>query len=244
MVKMIITDHQIGYLPWVGLFQRMTLIDVFVSLDIVKFNPRTFDSRNRIRTKTGWVWLKVPIKNKNSVLKDTEINNEIDWQRGHWETLKRNYAKSPFFDEYFDFFDDVYSRKWKKLTELNEHIVKFVMKDLGVGVKWLKASELDLAGTGNQLIINECKKLNADMYVFGGEGESYANKEAFRKEGIKLYFHYYNHPTYKQRFEGFEPFMSVIDLMFNHGKKRSYEIIMENNPTKEDLIKIMQKDFS
>jgi hypothetical protein len=35
--------------------------------------------------------------------------------------------------------------------------------------------------------------------------------------GITLEFHTYRHPHYRQLFGGFIPYLSVIDLLFNHG---------------------------
>ncbi|MDP7244874.1 MAG: WbqC family protein, partial [Flavobacteriales bacterium] len=56
----ILCDHQTGYLPWLGLFHRISLSDIYVSLDTVKYNPRSYDSRNKIKTPDGFKWLNVP----------------------------------------------------------------------------------------------------------------------------------------------------------------------------------------
>jgi hypothetical protein len=58
----------------------------------------------------------------------------------------------------------------------------------------------------------------------------------FKDKNIKLYYQDYKHPNYSQLWgDEFLPYMSVIDLLFNHGKN-SLEIIMQNNITKNDLL--------
>ena len=40
----------------------------------------------------------------------------------------------------------------------------------------------------------------------------------FREKGIEVLFQDYRHPSYDQRFDEFVPYMSVIDLILNHGE--------------------------
>jgi hypothetical protein len=82
-----------------------------------------------------------------------------------------------------------------------------------------------------------CKKLGADIYIFGSQGENYADKGAFEQAGIKLYFQKYNHPVYPQQWgREFMPCLSVIDLLFNVGSTAAKDIIIQGNMSKEDLI--------
>ena len=99
---------------------------------------------------------------------------------------------------------------------------------LNIRVQVYKASTLGIESKGNQYLIDVCNKLNADKYIFGEQGENYADKEAFRKAGVEVYFQKYSHPTYKQKGRDFLPYMSVIDLLFNEGEK-SYDILMSGN---------------
>ena len=78
--------------------------------------------------------------------------------------------------------------------------------------------------------------INADIYIFGEQGKDYADVNAFESKDVHPYFQYYNHPIYKQIQGEFDPFMSVIDLIFNQGKA-SKEIIMTDNVNRLDIIK-------
>ena len=91
-------------------------------------------------------------------------------------------------------------------------------------------------GKNNSLIIDMCKKLNGNVYIFGELGANYVNNEEFRKNDVKIYFQKYIHPEYFQPNGNFENNMSIVDLLFNCVEDSS-EIIFENNVSKKDLIK-------
>jgi len=66
------------------------------------------------------------------------------------------------------------------------------------------------------------------VYVSGPFGRDYLRPEAFAQAGIRLAFHDYVHPTYKQAYPGFEPYMAALDLLFNHGSE-SFQILRAGN---------------
>ena len=47
---MILTAHQPVYLPWLGLFHKIALADLFVSFDQVQYLPKDWNNRNKIKT--------------------------------------------------------------------------------------------------------------------------------------------------------------------------------------------------
>ena len=102
------------------------------------------------------------------------------------------------------------------------------MQSLNIQTPIVKASDYDFNGKGSDLVLDMCIKLKATKYIFGEQGHNYADKEAFKKAGIELYFQKYNHPVYKQKGKNFLPYMSIIDLLFNEGEK-SYDILMSGN---------------
>jgi len=237
--KLILTAHQPVYLPWLGLFHKIAISDAYCYLDNVQYQIQDFNNRNKIKTANGAIWLTVPIKAKGYMdkqIKDIEIDYSINWRQRHWKSIYLNYKKSPYFYKYADFFEDVYKKEWVYLTDLNEYMLKWFLKELNIQTKHYKASELDFEGHKSDLVVDMCKKLKADVYVFGALGKDYAEEDNFNKEKIKLYFQDYKHPVYSQLYGDFIPNLSIIDLLFNCGEK-SLEVLMSGNITKEELIK-------
>ncbi len=235
---MILTAHQPVYLPWLGLFHKIALAETFVYFDQVQYLPKDWMNRNKIRTKSGSIWLTVPVLRKgyrDLKTSEIEINNSIDWQKKHLRSISLNYKKSPYFENYIPFFEDVYSRKWKFLGELNEYMLKWFLDELGIKVNFLNANDFKFQGEKSSLILNMCKELNASTYIFGMLGKDYADVQEFEKNNIGLIFQNYNHPKYSQLYREFISHMSVIDLLFNHGPK-SLEIILSNNISQKSII--------
>ena len=52
------------YLSWLGYFNLVDRSDVFVFLDSVQFDKRSWQQRNRIKTSTGELMLTVPVLTK------------------------------------------------------------------------------------------------------------------------------------------------------------------------------------
>ena len=235
---MILTAHQPVYLPWLGLFHKIALAETFVYFDQVQYLPKDWMNRNKIRTKSGSIWLTVPVLRKgyrDLKTSEIEINNSIDWQKKHLRSISLNYKKSPYFENYIPFFEDVYSKKWKFLGELNEYMLKWFLDELGIKVNFLNANDFKFQGEKSSLILNMCKELNASTYIFGTLGKDYADVQEFEKNNIGLIFQNYNHPKYSQLYREFISHMSVIDLLFNHGPK-SLEIILSNNISQKSII--------
>lgn len=237
---MILTAHQPVYLPWIGLFHKIALSDKFVFFNEVQYLPKDWMNRNKIKTTQGEIWLTVPVLRKGyRELKTSEIriNNETNWQKKHLQSIVLNYKKTPFFEKYFLFFEEIFNKKWDYLSDLNEYMLKWFLKTLGIKVEFLKASDYNFVGTKSDLVLDMCKKLNTDLYIFGELGKSYANKNDFKKNNINIYFQDYNHPKYSQIYEEFIPNLSILDLLFNCGPK-SLEIILSDNISKKELISL------
>jgi hypothetical protein len=230
-------DHQTGYLPWLGLFHRISLCDIYVSLDTVKFTRQSWDDRNKIKTPDGTSWLKVPTKKgESAILKDILINNDVDWVKNHLKSIEFNYGKAEYFKEIYSHLEFLYGKKKFYLMELNETFLRFFLEILDIKVKFYKASDLDIpVGKGNQYLIDICKVLNADSYVFGQMGKNYADAILWRDNNIRIAHHEYIHPEYRQLNGSFIPYLSIIDLLMNEGPQNSKKILLKDNIHKDQL---------
>ncbi len=113
-------------------------------------------------------------------------------------------------------------------------MLKWFLEQLDIKIEFSKASDYKFEGTKSDLVLNMCKQLGADLYIFGELGKDYAKVDDFKEHGIRVIFQEYKHPVYPQMFGDFIPNLSVIDLLFNCGPN-SRDIIMSNNLTKNEL---------
>ena len=228
---MIVSIHQPNFLPWMGFFYKIVQCDVFVLLDSVQFTKNSFINRNKIKTSQGVQWLTVPVSVEfGQMIEEVRINNEFDWRKKHLKTLQMNYARSEFFEEVFNALQEVYfSENFSYLSNLNVRLIEYVMSYLDIEAEVLKASEMDIGGKAEELLINIVKKVGGDVYLSGAGGSKYQNEAEFKDKGIELRYSVFEHPIYKQLWGDFVTNLSVLDILFNCGKY-SRKIILESQP--------------
>jgi hypothetical protein len=216
--------HQPNFLPWLGYFHKISLVDTFVFFDDVQFpRGKTYGNRVKIKTNNGESWITVPVLSKgelsdfNTIL----INGTMPWQRKILKTIELAYARAKYFDKYHQGFSEVFLSPYERLIDLNTAMIRYIANAIGMSVSFKLSSEI-LPGkeaSAEDKIISVLKSLGASSYVSGsGAGSArYVDEEQFRKENIKLEWQHFNSPVYPQLWGPFIPDLSIIDLLFNCG---------------------------
>lgn len=216
---MILTGAQPAYWPWLGLIERISSADVFIWMDSVEHSRNSFENRNQIKTKNGALWLTVPVLHDSSALiKDIQIDNSRNWQKKHYESIRQAYSKTPYFTQYEPFLSDLYSRTWTNLSDLNLHILKWILEELKIDTKIIKMSDGNYQGAKSELILDMCLQLGASRFIFGVHGKDYVDEERFAAAYIAVTYQEFIHPEYVQPHGNFLPYMAVLDIMCMKGK--------------------------
>ena len=123
------------------------------------------------------------------------------------------------------------NKKWEKLIDLNIFFYKYILELLDKDMKIVMASDFNLQGQKSDLVLDMCIKLKATKYIFGGEGQNYADKESFRNANIDLIFQDYKHPIYLQKGnkKNFMSHLSILDLIMNYDNNDLTCIILNND---------------
>jgi len=216
---MIISIHQPQYLPWLGYFDKIDKADAFVLLDNVQFKKNEVQNRNKIKTAAGCQWLTVPVTYQfPQLINQVEINNKERWQHKQQQALISNYKKAPYWSVLEAFFTDMFQSQWQTISQLNIHVVKKFVEILGIKTPLHIASEMgNFPEDPDERLIAITKYFGADTYLAGSGGRNYMDVDKYERNSIKVLFQDYKHPVYDQLFGDFLPYMSVIDLIFNHG---------------------------
>lgn len=222
---MILTAHQPSYLPWLGLFAKVSLADAFCIFDMVQYSKKGFDNRNRIMTDQGVKWLTVPVESSNHrerLCKDIRIVPNQQWARKHCRSLRLAYSRAPYLDLYMEELESVLlGRKYEYLADLNRAILDWGLAKLQLAPKIVRAQDHAFVGRKGDLVLDMCTKLGATKYIFGGEGLQYANPAAFLAAGVSPIFLDFEQPNYDQGDIDFCPNLSFVDLLFHAGPASS-----------------------
>ena len=227
---MIVAIHQPEYLPWLGFFKKMMNVELFVFLDDVQFRKKGWQNRNRIRINDGTTLLSIPVHTHSyPKINEVTIDNEKNWSIRHKKSILYNYARAPYFDEIKDFVEYIFEKKFQYLVDLNTEIIKFIMNELEIKSKIVFSSELEISKKGSGRVLDICKAVGADHYITGTFwAESNLRVEEFKKSNIDVEFQKFQHPIYKQIHGEFIPEMSIIDLLFNEGRKEAKKILQNS----------------
>jgi hypothetical protein len=219
---MIVSIMQPAYLPWLGYFDRIARSDLHIVLDTVQLEHQTktaFTNRNKVRTSAGWSWLTVPVRTAGEQprIADVQLADPASWVRKHRETLRQAYGRAPYWNTMAPFVAEFYHREWPTLAPLLDETTSWLRNALALSTPVVAASTLGVNGSKGDLVVALCRAVGAGTYLSGPFGRDYLDPLAFETADIRLTFHDYVHPTYSQTHGEFVPYMSVVDLLANHG---------------------------
>jgi hypothetical protein len=212
------------YLPWMGYFDLIDQVDLFVILDNVQFTKQSWQHRNRIKTGAGLQWLTVPVTFRGrfgQLIQEVEIRDP-DFCKKHIRAIELAYRRTPYFDHHFPAVKNTLEHSSRGLlVDLNLEFIYLFIAMLGMQTRIVKSSNLFQSGKRTQLLANICEAVGASEYVSPlGSADYLLTEERLMKErGIEVFFQNYDHPIYAQLFPPFEPYASVVDVLFNEGGK-------------------------
>jgi hypothetical protein len=158
-----------------------------------------------------------------------------------------NYGKAHFFDVYFPRVRDILQHcgPGSKLVDLNLELIQWIASELELTTPMVRSSSLHVEGKRSERLVSICKLMGANEYL-SPRTASYLldDLSIFAHAGVRVWFHNYSHPEYRQRFPPFCPYASILDLMFNEGP-RSLEIIRSGRgePLTAEQIRVMPAEF-
>lgn len=216
------------YLPWIGYFDLMDRSDIFVLLDSVQFDKCSWQQRNRIKAPSGELLLTVPVFSKgkrDQRICEVEIDQTGNFEEKHIKTLEHYYGKAPFFANYMNEIATILRKKHQYLAEVTIELINWLKGAMGIESELTRSSSLGVQGRKVELLVAICKSVRAERYLSPIGSKAYIDEDnLFPQNNIELEFQDFEHPIYAQLYDGFIPYLSAIDLLFNEGG-RSLEVI-------------------
>jgi hypothetical protein len=231
----IVAIHQPQYLPWLPYCDKADSCDIFVYLDNVQYQKNGVQNRNQIKTTQGAHWLTVPVQvSLGQPIHEVQIAN-THWQMKHIRTLEQNYARATGYKQFKNGLRTIINQPWERLVDLNIAVTDWIFDQLGITCKRLRASELDVTGAKDGLLLNICKIVGATIYFSGQGAKNYQDEAKFRENGMELRYQQYHNQPYRQCFPeiGFVPDLSALDLILNMGDE-SRSVMLSGKETTDE----------
>jgi len=184
------------YLPYIGYWQLINSVDLFVFLDDVQFKPRSWMCRNRVfnRTKGKYEWLTIPVSggSQNKSLSEIRVMG-TEWLEVHKRKLSDSLKGENFSGEAISLYQGAIrvERGREGLCNMLMESIELIARELGLSVEFAKASTVRRTersvGAQNQ-ILDLCRDIGAQEYINLPGGVGLYEDEAFRDAGVKLSF--------------------------------------------------------
>ena len=214
------------FFPYIGYWQLINSVDIFIIYDDVNFIKKGYINRNNILINNVKHLFTLALIKSSQNKKINEIligenNKKI------LRTIEQSYLKAPFFHEIFPIIEDIFSDKGKDLSKFLGNSLQIFSKYLDINTKFEYSSmiENDKSLQAQDRLIEISKILNATDYINAIGGEQLYDKNAFSDAGINLSFIQTELINYKQFNNKFIPNLSIIDVMMFNSKEDIKEML-------------------
>ncbi|MBQ4771663.1 hypothetical protein F9U44_09155 [Pectobacterium versatile] len=223
------------FFPYIGYFQLMAEVDVFVVYDNIKYTKKGWINRNRILLNGKDSTFSLPLKKdsdfldvKDRVLSETFNRDDLI------NKIRGAYRRAPYFKNVFPLLENIINYRDDNLFNYILYSLESIKGYLGLicDIKVSSSINIDHSLKSQDKVLAFGNALGAKSYSNPPGGISLYSQEAFSLHGMTLNFIQPNNIVYKQFDEPFVAWLSIIDvMMFNssdevlHLITNEYELI-------------------
>lgn len=217
--------------PYIGYFQLIGAVDLFVVYDNIKYTKKGWINRNRFLQNGADALFSVPLRNDSDFLDVRERAVAPDFNRDKLlNQLREAYRRAPQFATAFPLVERVLRNEEENLFRFIHRSIVEVCGYLGIGTTVAISSEVAIDHTlrGKEKVIALCRGVGAETYINPIGGIGLYSKGEFAAEGVELRFLKSRPFEYPQLGVPFVPWLSIIDVMMFNSRERIMERIVCN----------------
>jgi hypothetical protein len=223
------------FFPYIGYFQLIASVDLFIVYDNIKYTKKGWINRNRMLQNGSDVMFSLSLKSDSDYLDICQRELSADFSRDKLlNQFKGAYRSAPYFSRTFPLIEKIVWHEESNLFRFLHHSIVKTCEHLGITTEIRISSDIAIDHTlrNQEKVLALCEKVNSNTYVNTIGGMDLYSKEMFRNKGVDLKFIQSKPFEYPQLGAGFVPWLSIVDvLMFN-----PVEAIQKCISTNYDLI--------
>ncbi len=207
------------FFPYIGYYQLIAAVDLFVVYDNIKYTKKGWINRNRILSNGRDTMFSLPLKNAADHLMVRERELAANFSRDKLlNQIQGAYRRAPCFGTTFPLVERIVRHQETNLFRFLHHSILKTCEHLGIKTDIRTSSDIaidhDLKGQDKVLAL--CAAVGATTYVNAIGGMELYAKETFQEQGLALQFIRPKPCEYPQFGNSFVPWLSIIDvMMFN-----------------------------
>lgn len=206
--------------PYVGYFQLIHAVDIFVIYDDVNLITRGWIYRNRILRNGRPYLFTLPLikSSQNKLINEMEVFENRGSKLRLLNLINDAYRTAPQYNAVMPLIENIILNEESHLSKYIEYSIIEMMAYLGIHTKIILSSEIQKNHLlrGEAKIIDIVAKVQARHYINSIGGKTLYSQEEFNKNGILLSF-IETHPiSYRQLSDNFCSNLSIIDVVMNN----------------------------
>ena len=211
---MILSILQPTFIPDLHDLATIIASDLVVLQDIESWSRKSRIHRAKIRTPEGTQYINIPVRteDRKKAIDLVRIDHTINWIPQILKSLEFNYSNSL----YYDFYEPEIRSDLESAKE-NEFLLPFVLNfrnrifrflELDLKAEIVLASELEQYDSDPDRLF---ENLNATRYY-----QEWGSRH-YQRQGLQKSELHFDHPVYRQHYDGFEADCCLLDLLFQYG---------------------------
>jgi WbqC-like protein family len=178
--------------PYLGYWQLMAAVDMFVILDDVNYINRGWINRNRVAVNGKPTWMTVPLvgASQNRLISEIDIVRDNGWKNKMERMIVESYAQAPEARTALPLFNRWLEGASGNLSRSLYESIKDVAVYLGITTTIIPSSSVYPKNglKGQHRILDICQREGAITYVNPPGGRDMYDTVLFRRAGIELLF--------------------------------------------------------
>ena len=226
------------FVPYIGYWQLMNAVDKYVVYDDVNFIKGGWINRNRILINGKPQYINIPMIGASPFkhINEVGIDKNPRIMDKNLRTLEMAYRRAPYYEQVYPLMKRIMSCTAENLAQFVFESFQVINQYLNINTEMVMSSVLkkDCPLKGQDKVLAICKLLQATEYYNAIGGQELYSYDAFGQQGIKLNFLKTNSNIIYKQFEyGFQPNLSIVDVMMFNSREQvqkmlgEYELISE-----------------
>jgi hypothetical protein len=204
------------FVPYIGYFQLIAAVDMFILYDNVKYTKKGWINRNRILRDKKEVTISLPLKGNSDYL--DICKRELATQFNPDQLLNQlaeAYRRAPYFSQTFPLVEKIVRYEDVNLFRFLHHSIVRICEHFGIATDIAVSSTIPIADDlkKQDKVLALCAALGATRYVNAIGGMALYSREMFKERGIALKFIKSKPFEYAQFSGQFASNLSIIDVM-------------------------------